>query len=87
LSDPTGCAAPTRVPGAIAATSVASRMNAPADVACAVAGSTNPMTGIGEFVMSLTMSSIDDTRPPGVLIDMMTNEAFRWVADSIAWWT
>ncbi len=37
---PTGCAAPTFVPGAIAATCDASRMNAPADAACAPAGET-----------------------------------------------
>jgi hypothetical protein len=35
--------------------------------------------------MSATMSCIDETRPPGVLIDMSTKDALRFLAVSSAW--
>jgi hypothetical protein len=45
------------------------------------------MIGMEEFAMSATISSIDDTSPPGVLIDMSRNESPRARAVSSAWCT
>ncbi len=80
----TGCAAPTRVLGAIAAMSVASRMNAPADVASALDGSTKPTTGTLELVMATVNSWSELTRPPGVSSVRRMNFARSTSARSMA---
>ena len=62
----TGDAAPTLVPGAIAATWLAYRMNVPALAARAPEGATYVTTGTGDARMSCTIRRIDVSRPPGV---------------------
>ena len=41
-------------------------MNVPAEAAQAPRGETNTTTGISAFKISVTMSLVVDTRPPGV---------------------
>ena len=63
---PTGCAAPTLVAGAIAATFVDSRMNVPAEAARAPDGETYPITGTFAFKIACVICRIDESSPPGV---------------------
>src|SRR6185436_11968161 len=63
---PTGCAAPTLVAGAIAATFVDNRMNVPADAARAPEGETYPITGTFAFRIACVIWRIDESSPPGV---------------------
>jgi hypothetical protein len=65
---PTGWAAPTEVPGAIAATWHAVRMNVPADAARAPGGETKQITGTSVARIDWMMSRIEESRPPGVSI-------------------
>src|SRR6266508_6459506 len=69
---PTGWAAPTFVPGAMAATEPDSRMNVPADAARAPDGETYVMTGTGEFRMAFVIFRVEESRPPGVSMVMRT---------------
>ena len=62
----TGCAAPVLVPGAMAATSPASRMKKPAEAPRAPAGATQVITGTWEAMMRWVISRIDSMSPPGV---------------------
>jgi len=68
-------AAPTRVRVPSRRRRSRGSKKAPAEVACAVGGSTNRRRETGEFVISPDDLLIDDTSPPGVLMDMRTNEA------------
>ena len=61
--------------GAIAATSAASVMNSPADAARAPFGDTYTTTGIGAAMMSLTISRIESSSPPGVSSRKITRSA------------
>ena len=73
--NPTGCAAPIFVPGAMAATWAAIVIRTPAEAARAPLGATYTMTGTGEFRMDCTMSRIAVSRPPGVSNCRMTHAA------------
>src|SRR5439155_10887646 len=72
LPIPIGCAAPIRVPGAIAATFAASVMKTPALPACAPRGPTQTITGIFALSSLSTMSQVELTAPPGVSNSMIT---------------
>src|SRR5437763_11868229 len=61
-----GVAEPMFVSGAIAATSAASVMYAPAEPARAPFGETYTTTGIGAAAMSWMIERIESDRPPGV---------------------
>ena len=73
--NPTGCAAPTLVPGAIAAIGHAVRMIAPADAARAPLGPTQQTTGTLGFEIALMIERIEESRPPGVSIRIRTAAA------------
>ena len=70
-----GVAEPMFVCGAIAATSVASVMNNPAEAARAPSGDTYAITGIGAAMMSLTISRVELSSPPGVSMRMIATSA------------
>ena len=72
------------VRGAIAATSVASVMNNPAEAARAPSGDTYAITGIGAAMMSLTISRVELSSPPGVSMRMIATSAPSSSASSSA---
>ncbi len=79
-----GVAEPMFVSGAIAATSAASVMYAPAEPARAPFGDTYTTTGIGAARMSFTMSRVESSRPPGVSRRKTTISAPSFSASSSA---
>jgi len=79
---PTGWAAPTLVPGAMAATEPVRRMNVPAEAARAPSGETYVITGTGEFRMAWVMVRIEESSPPGVSMVRTTAAAFSLAAAS-----
>ena len=66
----TGAAAPTVVPGDMAAMWAAASMNVPADAARAPDGVTKTATGTGESMIMPTISRVESRRPPGVSSSM-----------------
>ena len=74
------------VAGAITATWPARVMKTPAEVADAPRGETNTITGSRAFWMSLTMSSVELTRPPGVSSSITIASAPARVASPMASW-
>jgi hypothetical protein len=83
----TGEAAPTLVPGAIAATWAAYRMKVPALAARAPLGATNTATGTGEARIALMTSRIEVSSPPGVSRWMTTSSTPPFAARSMARFT
>ncbi len=81
---PTGCAAPTFVPGAIAATCAESRMKVPAEAAREPAGETKAITGRRAFRIACVISRIEESSPPGVSIVSRTAVAPSSWARSIS---
>ena len=71
----TGCAAPVFVPGAIAATSAASRITNPAEAPRAPEGATNTATGVRLASMRSTICRIAPSSPPGVFMRITTSGA------------
>jgi hypothetical protein len=80
---PTGWAAPTLVPGAIAATGQLIRMKVPAEAARAPLGETKQMTGMSESRMARIILRIELSDPPGVSMVSSTAEASEEAADSM----
>jgi hypothetical protein len=80
---PTGCAAPTFVPGAMAATGQESRMNVPAEAAREPEGATKQSTGTLDPVIDWTISLIDESNPPGVSISSRIASTPASFADAI----
>ena len=80
----TGCAAPVLVPGAMAATSAASRMKKPADAARAPEGATYTITGTGDASIFAMIERVESTRPPGVRNSISTASALVCRACSMA---
>ena len=79
-----GEAAPTLVPGLMAATPAAASTNIPAEAACAPRGVTKTATGSGASRIELTISRAEALRPPGVLSWMTSRAASASVASSMA---
>ena len=71
----TGWAAPVLVPFAMAATSADSRMKNPAEAARAPLGATKMITGTEEASMLETISRVESSSPPGVLISIRSAAA------------
>ena len=80
----TALAEPMLVCGAIAATSAASVMKAPAEAARAPFGYTYTTTGIGASMMSFTIARIESSSPPGVSMRMIASGALSSAAWSSA---
>jgi hypothetical protein len=76
----TGCAAPVLVPGAMAATSPASRMKKPAEAARAPLGATYVTTGMGAATIFSMDSRMASMRPPGVFRRTSSNAASSCLA-------
>ena len=76
----TGDAAPRFVPGAMAATWLAYRMNVPALAARAPDGATYATTGTGDARISCTIPRIDVSSPPGVSRVSTTSCALSFAA-------
>ena len=68
----TGCDAPMWVSGAIAATSAAIMIKAPADVARAPWGAVYTMIASLLLSMACMISRVESSRPPGVSSSMST---------------
>jgi hypothetical protein len=87
MSEPeasTALAEPMFVWGAIAATSAASVMKAPAEAPRAPSGEIQTTTGIGASMMSLMISRIEESSPPGVSRRMIARGASSSAASSSA---
>ena len=80
----TGWAAPVFVPGAIAATSAATRITNPAEAARAPEGPTNTATGVRQFSILSTIWRIEVSSPPGVSSRRTSRGAFSASARSMA---
>ena len=86
-SPATGCAAPTLVPGAMAAMSAASRMTKPAEAPRAPEGPTKTATGVRQLSIRSMIWRMEVSRPPGVSIRTTSRGAPAASARSIAWTT